>query len=181
MNIQPALDLMTDYFADKRLIDHTMKVLAEAEALLAAGAADPAGAASSARAAHPAAARDEDTETIVRLSCIFHDIGIPGAIEKHGSSAGPFQEREGAVVAETLLSRLDLDRAIHDRVRFIVGHHHSREAIDGPDFRVLWDADMLVNLAQGNVVPDRPIEQFIAEEFETGAGAERAREKFAAH
>ena len=162
MDIQPAVSLMTDYFDDARHVDHTMKVLAEAEAIIDA---------------EPFGGRDGFLVDVIRLACVFHDIGIPNAIRIHGSSAGPHQEREGVPVAAELLDRLNVRADLRERVCFIVGHHHTRDAIDGPDFQVVWDADMIVNLREGNVVPQGPVADFIERSFETAAGAARARQQ----
>jgi hypothetical protein len=157
MDIDGAVKKMVDYFGDKRFVDHTMEVLRQAEGILAAG--KPSGA---------------FVDHVVRLSCVYHDIGIPQAIRVHGSSAGPYQEEEGAVVAAKLLEELRIRPDILERVCYIVGHHHTQSAIDGYDFQIVWEADMLVNLEQGNVQPNTEKNAFIAEAFETPEGARRA-------
>lgn len=171
MSDDPAVSLMMSYFPEQRHIEHTLKVLEEAERILAA-------------TSHPALPSEQSEEPgakaraeIVRLSCVFHDIGIPNAIRIHGSAAGPYQEREGAVVAEKLLRRLDVQPDVRDRVTYIVGHHHTRSAIDGFDFKVVWDADMIVNLSEGNVAVEGSLEDFVRDNFETEAGAARALER----
>lgn len=77
---------------------------------------------------------------------IVHDIGIRPAIEKHGSSSGKLQEQEGPAPARAMLSDLGFDTQTIERVAFLVGHHHTYDAIDGADYRILVEADFLVNL-----------------------------------
>ena len=79
-------------------------------------------------------------------AAIVHDIGIRPAIEKHGSSSGKLQEQEGPAPARAMLCGLGFDTQIIERVAFLVGHHHTYDAIDGADYRILVEADFLVNL-----------------------------------
>lgn len=89
---------------------------------------------------------DEETLATLEAASIVHDIGIKPALEKYGSSAGPYQEKEGAPVAHEMLTRLGYDEKRAERVAFLVGHHHTYTAIDGPDYQILVEADFLVNL-----------------------------------
>lgn len=79
-------------------------------------------------------------------AAIVHDIGIHPAIEKYGSSAGKLQEQEGPAPARAMLRNLGFDVQTVERVAFLVGHHHTYDAIDGVDYRILVEADFLVNL-----------------------------------
>ena len=45
-----------------------------------------------------------------------------------------------------MLSDLGFDTQTIERVAFLVGHHHTYDAIDGADYRILVEADYLVNL-----------------------------------
>jgi hypothetical protein len=89
---------------------------------------------------------DERTRTIVSYAAILHDIGIHEAERKHGSSAGNFQELEGPAVAKGVLEGIQLDADILDRVLYLIGNHHSYAKIDGTDFRILVEADFIVNI-----------------------------------
>lgn len=79
-------------------------------------------------------------------AAIVHDIGIHPAIKKHGSSSGKLQEQEGPAPARAMLHDLGFDSQTIERVAFLVGHHHTYDAIDGADYRILVEADFLVNL-----------------------------------
>ncbi|MCL2320382.1 MAG: HD domain-containing protein [Treponema sp.] len=89
---------------------------------------------------------DTQTQTIIEIASLLHDIGIPVAIQKYNSSAGKWQEIEGPVVAKELLKDLDVDATILDRVLFLIGHHHTYTNIDGIDYQILVEADFLVNI-----------------------------------
>ncbi|MEJ2470312.1 MAG: HD domain-containing protein [Desulfuromonadales bacterium] len=128
---------MERYFgADRRRIDHALQVSCYAEELLAYVDADP----------------------VVTLAAAYlHDIGIHEAERKHKSSAGNWQEIEGPPIARELLTTLGADGDLTERVVAIVAAHHTRDGVAAPEFRVIWDADALVNFAE--VLPDKSEEQ----------------------
>ena len=78
-------------------------------------------------------------------AAILHDIGIHNAERIHGSNAGNYQELEGPPVARELLEPLAIPEAVLERVLFLVGNHHSYGKVDGADFRILVEADFIVN------------------------------------
>lgn len=96
----------------------------------------------------------EDLQHILETAAIVHDIGIKPAEEKYGSCGGKFQEQEGPAVAEEMLQRLGYEPKLIDRVCYLVGHHHTYDQIDGSDYRILVEADFLVNLYEDGVSKD---------------------------
>lgn len=134
-------------------IDHTLGVLADAEVI-----ADGEG----------LAGRDRE---LVQVTAILHDIGAVAAQARHGSTAAKYQEMEGPGVARALLAPLGYDDAFIDRVCYIVGHHHTFPAIDGLDFQIQWEADMLTNLAHMAVRSDPDtLRLFLDKNFATKTG-----------
>ena len=120
------IDEMKKVFAgDQKQIEHVLAVLNYAEQIHAAEGGDP---------------------LIVRAAAILHDIGIHEAERKYGSSAGKYQEIEGPSIARGRLAKFDLDEAIVEHVCKIIANHHSAKDIDMLEFRILWDADWLVNI-----------------------------------
>ena len=89
---------------------------------------------------------DEHTQSVLEAAALVHDIGIHPAEAKYGSSAGKYQEELGPAEAEKLLTGLGWPEADIRRISFLVGHHHTYTAIDGPDYQILVEADFLVNL-----------------------------------
>ncbi len=90
---------------------------------------------------------DDETLFVLETAAIVHDIGIRPALARYGSSAGPYQEFEGPPVAEAMLRRLGTyTEAEIERVKYLVGHHHTYKSIDGIDYQILVEADFLVNL-----------------------------------
>lgn len=90
---------------------------------------------------------DEETQFVLETAAIVHDIGIKPSKEKYGSSIGKYQELEGPGEAEKMMRELGgyTDEQI-ERVKYLVGHHHTYDNIDGVDYQILVEADFLVNL-----------------------------------
>jgi putative nucleotidyltransferase with HDIG domain len=117
---------MKSYFGeDQRRIDHALRVTGFAEEILR----------------HEKADRE-----VVIAAALLHDIGIREAEKKYGSSAGELQEREGPPVAREIMVDLGFDEVVVDEVCTIIASHHSPGEVDTDNFRVIWDADWLVNL-----------------------------------
>lgn len=96
----------------------------------------------------------EELQHILETAAIVHDIGIKPAEEKYGGCGGKLQEQEGPAVAEEMLQRLGYGPEVIHRVCYLVGHHHTYDQIDGNDYRILVEADFLVNLYEDGVSKD---------------------------
>lgn len=88
---------------------------------------------------------DDETQYVLETAAIVHDIGIRMAEEKYGKCSGKLQEQEGPAEAEKLLASLGYEKSVIDRVSYLVGHHHTYKDVDGLDYRILLEADFLVN------------------------------------
>lgn len=141
---------------DTKRIDHAFAVLRRAQEIIRQEQADP---------------------RVVMAAAILHDIGIKEAEKKHGSSAGKYQETEGPPIARRIMEELGLDEATIDHVVKIVANLHSAKGIDTPEFRIIWDADRLVNLPFEFPDADRDsLRKKIEEIFKTAAGKKKAYE-----
>lgn len=94
---------------------------------------------------------DEKTLSIIEAASILHDIGIRIAEAKYQSTAGAYQEKEGVIIAESMLRGENIDEDVIQRVLYIIGHHHSYDKIDGIDFQILVEADLLVNIYEDRI------------------------------
>lgn len=83
---------------------------------------------------------------VVLSAAVLHDIGIREAERKYGSSMPKYQEIEGPPIAKGILEELRLDGDTVDHVLKIIANHHSAKDIDTMEFRIIWDADMIVNI-----------------------------------
>ena len=95
-----------------------------------------------------------ETQTILEAAALVHDIACPLCREKYGNTNGKHQEREGVVLAEEFLRDSGLSQTARDRVVYLVGHHHTPQGVDGPDYQILLEADYLVNADEGHCSPE---------------------------
>ena len=79
------------------------------------------------------------------IAAIVHDIACPLCREKYGNTNGKYQETEGIPLTRAFLADTGLSEAVAERVVYLVGHHHTPQAVDGPDYQILLEADYLVN------------------------------------
>lgn len=112
---------------------------------------------------------DDHTLILTELAAFLHDIGVKISLEKFGNSQAQHQEEEGPAIARELLAVMDLPQCDVERVCFIVGHHHTYQAIDGIDFQILAEADYIVNLMENNW-PRDSLSEMKKNVFKTSAG-----------
>lgn len=119
------LQEMIQYFGDdKKRISHAMEVTKYAEEILEGENGD----------------RD-----VVIASAIFHDIGIHESERKYGSNAGHYQEIEGPPIARKIMEKYNLPKDFIDEVCEIIANHHSPGKVNSINFKIVYDADCLVN------------------------------------
>ena len=121
---------------------------------------------------------DESDKRIITATAILHDIGMVEAFERHGSYRGRYQEIEGPPIAERILLGEDLTEDEIDRILYIIGNHHSPSKINGIDFQIQWEADLLVNLEDMTIEDDEKKKQYIDENFKTTTGKGLAYRKY---
>lgn len=128
-NTGNVIEAMIDYYGkDLKRINHFLKVFSFAKTI---GEGENL---------------DSESQNLLEVSAVVHDIGIKISEKKYNSSAGKYQEIEGPAQAEKLLSDLGYDREFIQKVCYIVGHHHTYTNIDIKPYQVLVEADFLVNL-----------------------------------
>lgn len=111
---------------DQKRINHAHRVLKYAEQILE---------------------KERGDRKVVEAAAILHDIGIHEAEKKYGSTAGKYQEIEGPPIAKNILAKLGFPANKIDEVLEIIAHHHSG-GVDTDNFKIIWDADWLVNLQE---------------------------------
>jgi hypothetical protein len=150
---------MEEYFGDdKRRIDHAHRVTAYACMLMEEEPANP---------------------DLVVVTALLHDIGIREAERKYGSAAGNLQEIEGPPVAREILAGIGFNETFIGEVCKIIASHHSPGEVDTENFRVIWDADWLVNLGDECDLSDSSkTEELIKKIFLTRTGRRIARQTY---
>lgn len=147
-----AIDAMVTYYqGDTARINHALKVfgyakaIAESETLL------------------------EEEQQIVELAAVLHDIGIPESERIYGSSAGKYQEEQGVLIGRQLLEEIHCRAELVEPILFLIGHHHSYGTDGGLTLQILFEADFIVNLEEGNLGNASP-RQLLETRFQTKQG-----------
>ena len=120
---------------------------------------------------------DKDTQFILEVAAITHDIACPLCREKYGNTDARHQEEEGAELAKAFLSDAGITEAQAERVAWLVGHHHTLTGIDGTDWQILIEADYIANATEKHY-DESDIRSFIRESMKTESGKRLAREVF---
>lgn len=120
---------------------------------------------------------DAETQYILEVSAITHDIACPLCREKYGSTNGKHQETEGAPMVRDFLRDTGLTDAQIDRVAFLVGHHHTFTDVCGKDYQILLEADYIANASE-NGYERRSVESFIHKIMQTESGKALAKAVF---
>jgi putative nucleotidyltransferase with HDIG domain len=150
---------MKDVFGeDQKRINHALAVLKYAEQIYSVEGGDV---------------------TVVTAAAILHDIGIHQAEQKYGSPAGKYQEIEGPPIAKKILNDEGFDSERIEHICTIIANHHSAKNIDTLEFRIIWDADWLVNIPDecGAMSTDK-LKGFVGRIFKTNTGRQIAKELY---
>ena len=91
---------------------------------------------------------DANTQFILEVSAITHDIACPLCREKYGNTNGKYQEEEGASLVREFLSDCGMNDEQIERVAYLVRHHHTFHDIDGIDYQILIEADYIANASE---------------------------------
>ena len=112
---------------------------------------------------------DADTQFILEVAAITHDIACPLCRKKYGNTNGKYQEQEGAPLVREFLADTGMTAEQIDRVAYLVGHHHSPAQIDGINYQILIEADYIVNASESGY-DQQAIRTFMEHTMKTAAG-----------
>ncbi len=120
---------------------------------------------------------DPETQYILEVAAIVHDIACPLCREKYGNTNGKYQEEEGARMVKEFLSGTGMTDAQIARVAYLVGRHHTFHGIDGADCQILIEADYIANASE-NGYSERNIRNFMEKIMKTEGGKRIAKALF---
>jgi len=152
-----AIEMKRYFGSDFKRIGHAMKVARHAEAI---------------------GNKEGGNMAVILCAAYLHDIGIPAAEKKYGNCDAENQEVEGPPVARAILEKLGAHDTLIDEVCDIIGHHHHPRNDETINFKVLYDADRLVNMEEkqkaekGDMVN---LKDWIKDGFLTDTGKNTAR------
>ena len=153
-----AIEMKRYFQYDFKRIGHATKVARYAERIVKREGGDPA---------------------VVLSAAYLHDIGIVEAERTHGSVAmHAHHEEKGPPIARKILGRLKAPEELIDEVCAIIGHHHHPRQQETVNFKMVYDADLIVNLEEQQ--KEAPVERgdvvsCIDRDFLTEGGRELAR------
>jgi len=155
-----ACEMRRLFSSDRKRIQHAERVAAYAERIGKEGKCDMA---------------------VLMAAAYLHDIGIHEAEKRYGSTAARYQEELGPPIARDILQRIGADQRLIDEVADIISHHHHPRTEETINFKALYDADLLVNIQEGDVEKPRYKEKLrllIETKFFTETGKRLAGEIF---
>lgn len=120
---------------------------------------------------------DSETQYILEVAAITHDIACPLCREKYGNTNGKHQEAEGVSMVETFLNDADMSAHQMERIKYLVGHHHTLSGIDGIDHQILIGADYIANASE-NGYDGKNIENFLNQIVKTSTGKQLIKSVF---
>ncbi len=109
---------------------------------------------------------DSETQFILEVAAITHDIACPLCRKKYGNTNGKYQEKEGAIMVKDFLADTDLNKEQIERISYLVGHHHTLTDIQGMDYQILIEADYIANASESHYEKAN-IENFINKVMKT--------------
>lgn len=162
MYIEKVIEEMKQVFKDVNYgVEHTLRVLKNAEDIM--------------NGENIA----EDDRELISIVAILHDIGAIEAQRKYGSMHGTYQEKEGSTIARAILEKIGYYPAKIDRICYIIGNHHTPSKIDGLDFQIQWEADLLDNWSHTDIAKDiEKLKKNIDQQFKTNTGKNIAYRRF---
>ena len=96
---------------------------------------------------------DADTQFILEVAAITHDIACPLCRKKYGNTNGKYQEQEGAPLVREFLADTGMTAA----------------QIDGIDYQILIESDYIVNASESGY-DQQAIRTFMEHTMKTAAG-----------
>ena len=118
-----------------------------------------------------------ETQYLLEVAAITHDIACPLCREKYGNTNGKRQEEEGGPLVRSFLADAGLSAEQVDRVAYLVSHHHTYTDIDGIDYQILIEADYIVNASESGYSPENR-KNFLEEHMKTESGKRLLRSTF---
>ena len=120
---------------------------------------------------------DPETQFVLEVAAITHDIACPLCREKYGNANGKYQEIEGAPLVTEFLSDTGMTTEQISRVAYLVGHHHTLTDIKGMDYQILVEADFLVNYFEDGLDKEH-IKKSVEKIFKTETGKKIVKDMF---
>jgi hypothetical protein len=135
-------------------------------------------AANVARYAERIVKEEKGDPAVVLCAAYLNGIGIDEAERRYSDTAARYHQKEGIPIAREILTRLGARGELVDEVCHIIGHHHDPEDEESLNFKIVYDADLIVSLEEQH--KDRKADvarlaEIIEKDMLTDAGTRLAR------
>lgn len=114
---------------------------------------------------------------MLEAAAVLHDIGIHNCEKKYRSTSGKYQQTEGVPVARDILSHMNCSDDDIEKICFLIAHHHTYDGVDSVLWRILLEADFLVNAYEDNM-SEAAIRTAAEKIFETESGKKLLNDLF---
>ena len=121
---------------------------------------------------------DAQTQLVLEVAAITHDIACPLCREKYGNTNGKLQEQKGEAMVRDFLVGTGMSEDQIKRVVYLVGHHHTFTDIDGIDYQILVEADYIANATESGY-SNQNVENFMKKIMKTESGERILKSVFA--
>lgn len=101
-----------------------------------------------ARYAEKLAKEEGGNPAVILPAAYLHDIGLREAEKKHPEEADKFHGQLGQPIAREILTKLGAGKELIDEVTEIVARHHQPGADENIHFKIVYDADVIVNMEE---------------------------------
>jgi len=135
-------------------------------------------AANVARYAEQIVKEEKGDPAVVLCAAYLHDICIPEAERKYNSTADRYHQKEGLPIAREILAKLGAREELIDEVCDIIGQTYHPRDKETLNFRIFYDADLIVNLEEGQKhkkTEREMLSEIIEKTFLTDTGKRLAR------
>ena len=122
---------------------------------------------------------EQGNPAVVLCAAYLQDIGIHEAERKYDPGDARHHEKEGVPIAVEILTRLGARDELIDEVCDIIGRRHHPRDKDPLNFKILHDADLIVNLetrCKVREIERNSLPKIIEKTFLTNTGKRLARE-----
>ena len=118
----------------------------------------------------------EEQQTL-EFAAIVHDIACPELRKKYGNAPWDLQERFGPPLVREFYQDAGMEEKMLSRICYLVGNHHTITNVDGMDYRILLEADFLVNAGEQESYREN-VNEFREKVFKTKTGLELLEKMF---
>ena len=109
------------------------------------------------------------TQQTLEFAAIVHDIACPSLRKEYGHSPHDLQEKYGGPMAREFYKDSGMPEEMLERICYLVSHHHTFTNVSGMDYRILLEADFLVNAGE-NEKNRNSVDKFRQNVFRTKTG-----------